>query len=282
MVAYYQHDIAAWMDGTESLGDGEYRVYHVVCELMYLNGGPIVLHESGIAGRCNQHPLAFRRNLEKLVERGKIVRAGTKIMNPRVESELARIRSRRPKPPAHPGSTRGGSAGGPEGVGEGSDGGRGSKPLKNKEPTPGAGALDKRREEKIPEAKEASGAPPSAADLEKALFDRGKQILGKNAGGMITNLLKAKRYDYTAAMQAIEDASKKQDAREYVGAAIKAGSAQVKHGGAAAAMRALREARNEQEGFDNGSTGTDHPGGEIIPPGSTRGDHAHPVRARGR
>ena len=51
MVAWYKHDIPDWMDGTEGLDDGPYRVHHVVCQLIYLNEGPIALNEKGIAGR---------------------------------------------------------------------------------------------------------------------------------------------------------------------------------------------------------------------------------------
>ena len=65
MVAYYQHDIAAWMDGTEGLSDGEYRVYHIICQLIYLKDGPIVMHETGIAGRCHQHVLALHQGWER-------------------------------------------------------------------------------------------------------------------------------------------------------------------------------------------------------------------------
>jgi hypothetical protein len=106
MVASYVHHIVAWMDGTESLPDGEYRAYHVICELIYLNNGPIVMHESGIAGRCNQHVLAFRRNLAKLVERRKLMLgADGKLSNRRAESELkARVKptSDHPSTPSGP------------------------------------------------------------------------------------------------------------------------------------------------------------------------------------
>ena len=44
MVAFYKHDIAAWMDGTESLSDRAYRAYHVIVQMIYLNEGPIALN----------------------------------------------------------------------------------------------------------------------------------------------------------------------------------------------------------------------------------------------
>ena len=68
MVEFFQRHISAWMDGTEGLTDGEYRVYDVICNLIYLNDGPIIIHESGIAGRCHQHILTFRKNFKTLID----------------------------------------------------------------------------------------------------------------------------------------------------------------------------------------------------------------------
>lgn len=56
------------------------------------------------------------------------------------------------------------------------------------------------------------------ADLEKQLFDRGKAVLGKDAGGLISKVLKAKNGDVALARAAIETASTKQSPREYLGA----------------------------------------------------------------
>ncbi len=54
---------------------------------------------------------------------------------------------------------------------------------------------------------------------EKLLFDYGKSVLGKNAGGMITMLLRARGID--GARNVIRAASEKQDPREYIGAALR-------------------------------------------------------------
>lgn len=59
------------------------------------------------------------------------------------------------------------------------------------------------------------------SDPEKELFTRGKEVLGKASGGLIKKLLLAKNNDPAAALVAIESASKKQNPREYVGAAIR-------------------------------------------------------------
>jgi len=61
-----------------------------------------------------------------------------------------------------------------------------------------------------------NGAAPS--DPETELFRRGKHVLGKEAGGLIARLLKAKDGKIPLARAAIEMASTKQNPREYIGA----------------------------------------------------------------
>jgi hypothetical protein len=60
---------------------------------------------------------------------------------------------------------------------------------------------------------------------ETDLFCRGKAILGDNAGGLIKNLIKAKDGNIALARAAIETASTKQDAREYIAACIRGSEA---------------------------------------------------------
>lgn len=71
-----------------------------------------------------------------------------------------------------------------------------------------------------PETEQKTDTEPngSAAAQERDLFARGKEILGKAAGGLIAQLLKAKGGDIALARAAIETASTKQNPREYVGA----------------------------------------------------------------
>lgn len=73
-----------------------------------------------------------------------------------------------------------------------------------------------------PEAN-ASGAvaPPDPSIAEREYFARGREVLGKSAGGMLANLLKAKGGNVALARSAIETASTKQNRSEYVGAMIR-------------------------------------------------------------
>jgi hypothetical protein len=217
MVAFYQHDIANWMNGTESLSDGEYRVYHVMCELMYQSEGPIAMHESGIAGRCNQHVLKFRHHFRSLVERGKLkVLENGKVTNLRVEQELVKIATKRRKPPGNPQATPDQPPPGTQGVARGSAGGKANKPLKTKDPPPLDDASIKTIET-IKKDSEAKASAKTRLEIErKELFDRGKQVLGQEAGGLIAKLLAFKHGNIALARAAIEQASTMDDPKVYV------------------------------------------------------------------
>jgi hypothetical protein len=73
-------------------------------------------------------------------------------------------------------------------------------------------------EYRIQKEKDAAVAAP---DPEKDLFDRGKLVLGKTAGGLIRQLLAAKDGKVPLARAAIEVAATKQDPREYIGAILR-------------------------------------------------------------
>lgn len=64
-------------------------------------------------------------------------------------------------------------------------------------------------------------AAPAAPDPEMELFRRGREVLGKQAGGLISKLLAAKQKNIALARAAIEQASTKSDPREYIGAVIR-------------------------------------------------------------
>jgi uncharacterized protein YdaU (DUF1376 family) len=89
MVAFYKHNIADWHDGTCALSDSEYRVYHVVCMLIYQNEGPVTHHERGLAGTCNMHWRKFRCALSGLIEKGLITELDGRLSNARALRELS-------------------------------------------------------------------------------------------------------------------------------------------------------------------------------------------------
>ena len=62
-------------------------------------------------------------------------------------------------------------------------------------------------------------AAPAAPEVD--LFNRGREVLGRQAGGLISKLLVAKQKNVALARAAIEQASTKSDPREYIGAIIR-------------------------------------------------------------
>lgn len=203
MVTWYKHDIPAWMDSTEALPDGAYRAHHVICQLIYLNEGPIRLNEQGIAGRCNQHILTFRKNLNLLLTSALLtLNPDQTLSQPRANLELERIGRNR--------------------VNAGLGGRAKYKSLKNNDldlaPLKDTSAHKTRLEKTIEEKKDAAYAAPGT---ETYLFSRGKEILGKTSGGMIKQLLAAKEGKLNLAIAAIETAAGKQSPREYIGAIIR-------------------------------------------------------------
>jgi hypothetical protein len=101
---------------------------------------------------------------------------------------------------------------------------RGSPPtpadLPRLTPTPAALMEGKGEEGKVDSEAIASGAdaPPDPAVPEREFFLRGRQVLGKGAGGLIGKLLKARGGNVALARAAIEQASQKQNPTEYVAA----------------------------------------------------------------
>lgn len=71
--------------------------------------------------------------------------------------------------------------------------------------------------------KDAASAAPELplGNEEVELFRRGKAVLGNAAGGLIKSLLKAKSGQIPLARAAIEQASTKQNPREYIGAIVR-------------------------------------------------------------
>ena len=82
-------------------------------------------------------------------------------------------------------------------------------------------------------ARESAAMKDPPLDPEADYYRRGKEVLGPSAGGMLTQLLKAKGGNVALARAAIEQASTRGDAKQYVGAMVRG----VNGGGANGANR---------------------------------------------
>jgi hypothetical protein len=207
MVAFYKHDIPSWMDGTEDLDDRPYRVYHVICQLIYLNEGPIKINERGIAGRCKTNILAFRKALAELLEKGKLtLHPDGTLTQPRAEFELTHIATNR----VH--ASSGGKARA-----------KALEKLKSDEAAaqryPALRLEETRQEKKEVEPELKLGAPAPPPDLEKQFFDRAVQIITsspKDARSAAASLRKACGMDVAKARSVLELASGKSDPATWI------------------------------------------------------------------
>lgn len=201
MAGWYKHDIAAWMDGTEELDHEPYRVYHVICQLIYLNEAPIKINASGIAGRCKMSVRAFQKAFEFLISEGFISVESDRISNSRATKELEKMGINREN------AAKGGKAK--------------AKSLENNRvplaslPQQSALRLEETRLEKK------DGAPAPVDPPDKAFFQRSRQVLGPKAGGsMGARILKAYDGNISRATVLIENASQKDSPIEYVSKAL--------------------------------------------------------------
>ncbi|WP_213287564.1 YdaU family protein [Bradyrhizobium sp. sGM-13] len=192
MVAWYKHDIPDWMDGTEGLDDGPYRVYHVVCQLIYLNEGPIALNEKGIAGRCNQSTRAFRSHLQALLDQGKLALVDGRLANSRADFELEKVAENRENAGKGGRTPRQRSAKSRETSPKASD--NGDKPLiqndEDQAPLKSQESLrEKRREEETREDKTRAEEKAAVAAA------RGKSVFSEGDFDLTDRILKAQGLD---------------------------------------------------------------------------------------
>lgn len=210
------------MNKTESLSDGAYRVYHVLCQMMYQADGPIVLNEIGAAGRCKQKLRAFKRNLAELFEAGKIQLIDGQISNERTMIELDLIENNREN------AKNGGRISGKS---------RKSKnnPLNSLSADEDRFAesrslKDKTQSKKREDSSVAKATAPTAPLFDQLRGDRddkaeayhlAESVLGRSRYGAITtNLVKAYGYNYTAVLQCIQRSAEAHDPIAFIHGAI--------------------------------------------------------------
>lgn len=205
MALWYKHDIAAWMDGTEELDHEPYRVYHVICQLIYLNEAPIKINASGIAGRCKMSVRAFQKAFDFLVSEGFISVESGRISNSRATKEIEKMETNR------------------ENAGKG--GKARSKSLENKDaPQASLQLVPALRLEKTRlEEKDGANAPmliSAPADESAEYYRAFKMVCGKNSGGYAKKLLDACSGVIPEARSILERAKGRGDAAEYIGGVI--------------------------------------------------------------
>ena len=219
----------AFLNGVIGLTAEEIGVYTIVLNLIYDSGGPIP-DDARIARRCMMRPSSCEKVLQALAAAGKITREFGVINNARADAEL-KTRTKVVEKWKKNFS--------------GSDSKVEKKANNNKEPEKPIGdpiglpsapieSVDSVEKNKIPSPNgEDAGAslfpePIKQEAPDARVYRRGREVLGKNAGAMITKLLKAKGGNIALAMAALETASTKNKPTEYIGGVVAAVAKQAR------------------------------------------------------
>lgn len=212
-----------WLVAISGMPPHQGYLYWIVCLRIYDVGGPCPDNVQALARRSGLNKRQVAEALDALFRDGKLVQTDAGITNCFAEDVLSKMASHREK------LVKAGRAGAfaMHEKKKSNQGEMFGEAMAS--PPPGHGKLrvrERKKEREEPEA-DASGAlvevNSTQAELERQLYARGKQVLGKNAGGMISTLLKAKQWDVAIARSIIEAAATKQDPREYVAGAIRSG-----------------------------------------------------------
>lgn len=231
-------------------------LYVIVCMRIYEVNGPCADTLDALCRRTGFNRRVVSDAMDLLFRSGKLVRTPAGITNPFAEDVIAIRRS------IHEKRKSAGREGGLKSaeITKSFQSRRASKPQSktqqdsthlhlHKDSSSPSGELALANSgEKIPTA---VATTPGIAhpDPEADLFRRGKEVLGKQAGGMIRNLLGRKGGNVAKARAAIEEASTKENAREYIGATIR--GPKLGTNGAAAALRRRIEERTNGESDDD-------------------------------
>lgn len=224
---FYKMEFDAWDEGTVELTLEEEAAYLRLCHQMYRRKGPVPNSDRMLCSLWRCHQNKARPLLQKLIAKGKIaVTADGGLTNLRVLGELE-ARAEVSKSRAESGRT-GGTKSGHVRRTQGTRAPHTRETLEDAQSNllkiNNTNEAKRSREEKIRKEEKEDAAPSAAstrAELEREFFRKGKQLCGKNAGGLLATLLKSRQQDIGLAMAVLDAAAMKQDPREYVAASCK-------------------------------------------------------------
>ena len=207
---FYPRD---WHLDTRDLSNAAKGVYIDLLSAMYARGGPLPGEERELCRLCGcATARSLRPLLQELLDKQKLKLADGHLVNNRAMEEIAKADHRKAV------ASNGGTAKAEAVRAEfGSNSARTRAETRvDVEENQGDNVCSPSPSSKVPPT-EGAGAP---FDPEKPVFDYGKEILGKNAGGQVRNLIRRHGGDLQATMATLQLAARKQDPREYVGAIL--------------------------------------------------------------
>lgn len=210
---WYKRDPNAALVGMRVLSCEERGAYNTVLDLIYAHDGKVIDDDRYLAGECALHVRSWRRIKNRLLDLKKIYIEDGHVKNFRADNEVAlglsKVESARNAGLASAAKRKGDDSNSNDIAA--TDVGTVVQPNTSTSRIRKKDAALRAQGELIP-------TPPNA---ETDLFRRGKEILGKNAGGFIREILRAKGENIPLARAAIETAATKENPREYLGAIVR-------------------------------------------------------------
>jgi hypothetical protein len=214
MGEFYKMEFDAWDEGTVELSLEEEAAYLRVCHQIYRRRGPIPNSEALLCSLWRCHKNKVRSLLQRLISAGKVqVNPEGYLSNTRATQELhhRETLSTRRAYAGRVGGTRSGEVR--------------RKPLESSNVIEAFASVPRTRGEERREEERRVDAAPAASNInikapDAELFAKGRDLLGKSAGGLIKRLLDSKGGNVPLAMAALLQASTKENPREYLGGVI--------------------------------------------------------------
>lgn len=219
---FYKMEFEAWDEGTIDLSLELEAAYLRLCHQMYRRQGPVPNSTRLLCAIWRCHHRKATSLLKALIDAGKIEERDGNLSCKKVDRVLndrALISNNR-RNAGQLGGERSAIVRSNHLKNNDVNEAYASTPTKQNQPE------ERRGEETRIEETEAAVAA-TTSDQEVQYFRRFKEICGQQSGGLATKLIKAKHGSVTDARIALEQASKKQNPREYIGAVIRGASQEV-------------------------------------------------------
>jgi uncharacterized protein YdaU (DUF1376 family) len=209
---FYPRD---WHLDTRDLSNAAKGVYVDLLASMYARGGPLPMDERELCRLCGcATARSLRPLLGELLNKGKLKLVDGHLVNGRAMEEIAKFDRQKVI------SSKGGKAHADLVRAE-----FGSNSTRT-QPETRADIVENHCGNECPPSPSPSKVPPTEGadapfDREKPVFDYGKEVLGKSAGGQVRNLIRYHAGDLAATMETLRLAARKSSPREYVGAILR-------------------------------------------------------------
>lgn len=215
-IPYFDFYPADFMNGVRGLTPQEVGVYTMILCRIYEECGPVEFHRDRLATYCGMRVKTFTKVIDRLVDLGKFQLADGSLRNARAMAEISN-RADKLKNNSKAGRASAKKRKEKQGV-EPTDV---QQPLNHTDTDENITPTDNPPSENyLPGARSPVPFVDFSNPTEKQIYDFGKRVLGKSAGGQITRLRKMWNFDDRAVADILRQASEKSSPPEWIAAVL--------------------------------------------------------------